>query len=227
MRIQRTGRKAARMFGLWFALACILASAAPAAQEKTPPTISFTLDFPGSQPEHYEISVSSDGGTVYDSSARVDPETGTADPFHLDFVISKYGRQRIFDLARQAHYFEGTVESKKHMALTGRKTLRYKDGERSTQATYNYSSLAPMQELTEFFQSVSTTLELGHRLQYFYRFQKLALDAETKRVEEADNDTHLKELSAIAPILEQIANDPTVVNVARARALRLCAAAKR
>ena len=110
---------------------------------------------------------------------------------------------------------------KKNLASTGAKTLTYKDAERNTTATYNYSPVAAVQQLTELFQNLSTTLEFGRRLQYFHRYQKLALDEELKRLEESANQDNLTEMPALVPILQLIANDQSVINPVRARALRI------
>jgi hypothetical protein len=105
--------------------------------------------------------------------------------------------------------------------------LAYKDGEHKTQASYNYSQIAAVQELTTLFQNVSLTLEFGRRLQYDHRYQKLALDAELKRMEEMAKSNNLDELQAVTPILSQIVADTSVINVVRARAQRLLGMAGR
>jgi hypothetical protein len=192
----------------------------PARAQETA-VVTFTLDFPGSEPSHYAISVSSDGHSTYDSDGKLSPDS-EGDPFHLDFSMSAPTRQRVFELAERAHYFEGEIDSrKKNLASTGRKTLTYKDSRRSASATYNYSPVAAVQQITQLFQSLSLTLEFGRRLQYFHRYQKLALDEELKRMEEAANGHGLEEVSAVVPILQAIASDITVINPVRARALRM------
>ena len=183
--------------------------------------VTFTLDFPGSEPSHYAISVSSDGRSTYDSDGKLSPES-EGDPFHLDFSMSAETRQKIFELAERAHYFQGEINSKKkNLASTGSKTLTYKDSGRNTSATYNYSPVAAVQQITQLFQSLSLTLEFGRRLQYFHRYQKLALDEELKRMEEAANGHGLEEVSAVVPILQAIALDSSVINPVRARAQRM------
>jgi hypothetical protein len=183
--------------------------------------VTFTLDFPGSEPSHYAISVASDGRSTYDSDGKLSPDS-EGDPFHLDFSMSPETRQRVFELAERAHHFEGEVDSrKKNLASTGRKTLTYKDSGRSTTASYNYSPVAAVQQVTQLFQSLSMTLEFGRRLQYFHRYQKLALDEELKRMEEAAAGRGLEEVAAVAPILQAIALDSTVINPVRARAQRM------
>ena len=186
-----------------------------------PASVSFVLDFPASEPSHYVISVNSDGHGSYDSTGKISPEA-EGDPFHLEFTVSSETRTKIFDLARRAHYFEGEIDSKKkNLASTGAKTLIYKDSQRSTRAEYNFSMQAPVQQLTGIFQNLSSTLEFGRRLEYFHRYQKLALDDELKRVEDAERGDGLGELSMIAPILQRIAEDTTVINPVRVRAQRL------
>jgi hypothetical protein len=184
--------------------------------------ITFSLDFPNSEPEHYTISVDGSGRSSYESDAKLTDQSEEKDIFHLDFALSAGSRDRVFDLAKRARYFQGDLETKiPNLAFTGKKTLSYKDGQKSTQATYNYSAEPAVQELTTFFQRLSVTLEFGRQLQYYYRYQKLALDDELKQIEEMSQDNQLSELAAIAPILQQISNDASVMRVARARSLRL------
>src|ERR1700693_4834800 len=93
--------------------------------------VSFTLDFPGSEPSHYVIAVSSDGHSSYESDGKLSPDS-EADPFHLDFSVSTGTRNAIFDLAKRAHYFQEQIDSnKRKLASTGVKTLTYKDAEQS------------------------------------------------------------------------------------------------
>ena len=212
------GSRAHQILGLLLFLVAGLQLAAPAQETAV---VTFTLDFPGSEPSHYAISVSSDGRSTYDSDGKLSPDS-EGDPFHLDFSMSAETRRRIFELAERAHYFEGEIDSrKKNLASTGRKTLTYKDSGRSATATYNYSPVAAVQQETQLFQGLSLTLEFGRRLQYFHRYQKLALDEELKRMEEAATGQGLEELAAVAPILHAIAVDSTVINPVRARAQRM------
>jgi hypothetical protein len=187
-------------------------------------TVSFTLDFPQSIPDHYALKVSSDGHAEYNSTGKLAADSEPPDPFHLEFAISPATREKIFDLAAKAKYFEGKVDSgKRNIASTGNKVLAYHDGQRNTQAEYNYSPIPAVQELTSTFQNISTTLEFGRRLDYFHHYQKLALEAELKTMEDMVRSKSLEELQAVSPILEQIATDQSVINISRTRAQRLLA----
>lgn len=192
------------------------------ASAQTPPTITFALDFPGSSPEHYSFQIPSQGKASYESRGPLDPESQVRDDFRLDFDLTDATRTRIFDLARKLHNFSEDLDShRKNLASTGNKILTYSDGTKQTSATYNYSSQAPAQELTRLFQDMASTLEFARRLDYFHRYQKLALDAELKRMEQMAKGNGLAELQAAEAILRQIADDPSVINVVRARARSL------
>src|SRR5208282_6759079 len=162
------------------------------------------------------------GAARYQSSGRLSADSDDTDSFELDFALAAETRQKIFDLAAKAGYFKKDVDSRhKGLAFTGKKTLTYKDAQRSGESTYNYSPNPAVQELTDLMQSLSATLEFGHRLKYDHHYQKLALDEELKRMEEMVRSNQLVEVAAIQPILDQIIADQSVMNVTRARAQRL------
>ena len=193
----------------WLLFFAVLVSFGLAAPAQKAATITFTLDFPGSIPDHYSITVDSSGHASYISGGKRNADSDS-DDFHYDFTISDWNRARIFDLASRARYFAGDINYAKRVASTGTKTLSYKDDERSTHTTYNYTTNQPVQHLTTIFQNISTTLEF-------------ALDEELKRMEEAAQQSSLEEIQAVAPILKQILADSSVINVTRARAEHLLA----
>jgi hypothetical protein len=184
--------------------------------------VSFSCDFRGSDPSHYGISVSSDGHASYISDGKLTPDSDSGDPFTIDFTMPQPTLSNIFDLAKKANYFEGEIDSKKkNIASTGQKSLMYKDAQRNTSANYNYSAIPAVQELTTIFQNLSVTLEFGRRLEYEHHYQKLAIDEELKKMDELATRNDLGDVAVIAPILKKIADDPSVVNGARARAQRM------
>lgn len=183
-----------------------------------PPVITFTLNFPASNPPHYAITVNSNGRATYECTVKID-DTPDPETYHSEFQITPANRDRIFQLAKQAKFFSGKVDSgKDKIAFTGDKTLSYQDGQHSSSARYNYSSVDPVRQLTALFQNLQSTLDYGRRLAYYHRYQKLALDEELKRMETQARDNELGEIQAIAPILQELIDDTSVMNVVRARA---------
>ena len=187
-----------------------------------PATIKFSLDFPGSDPERYSISVQSDGRAKYECSGKISSDSDDTETYQTDFTFSEATRARVFALAAEAHYFSGKIDSgNRKLAFTGTKKLTYTDGQRNSSATYNFSPQQPIQQLTVLFQAVAATMEFGRRLTYDHRYQKLALDDELKRMEAEAHSGELAELDAARPILQEIFDDSSVINVVRARAQRL------
>jgi hypothetical protein len=203
-------------------IACPALFWTPPSRAAEPATVTFSLDFPKSDPEHYSIAVQSDGHAHYECSARISNDSDEHEAYQTEFTFSDAIRARIFDLAAQAHYFSGKIDSgNRKLAFTGAKKLVYKDGQRESAGAYNFSVQPAVQQLTALFQSVSATLEFGHRLAYYHRYQKLALDDELKRMEDQVRRADLIEVQAVKPILQEIYDDGSVMNVVRARAQRI------
>ena len=185
-------------------------------------TVTFSLDFPGSDPEHYSISVQSGGHATYECSGKISEESEDRETYQTEFDLADATRARIFGLAAQAHYFSGKVDSGSHkLAFTGAKKLSYHDSQRNFTADYNFSPQPAVQELTTLFQSIEATLDFGRRLTHYHLYQKLALDDELKNMETLARAGELSELQAVKPVLQSIYEDSSVMNMARARAERL------
>jgi len=194
-----------------------------AAHRGTAPTatITFTLDFPQSSPDHYSLAVDADGHARYECPGKVEKDA-EVETYVAEFEVSAGNRERIFQWAKQAQYFAGKIDSGNgKLAFTGAKLLSYQDGQRSNTARYNYSNLEPVRQLTALFQGMAGTLEYGRRLAYYHRYQKLALDDELKRMETQAKNNELSEIDGVAQVLREIVDDASVINVVRARAQRL------
>jgi len=190
----------------------------PTSTSASNPTITFTLDFPESDPAHYSLAVDSSGHALYECTAKMQQDS-EEQTYKAEFNLSTANRDRIFDWAKQAKYFSGKIDSgNRKLAFTGDKTLSYQDSQRSFTARYNYSSLEPVRDLTTLFQNIAGTQDYGRRLAYYHRYQKLALDEELKHMESQTRNNELSEIQGVAPVLEEIIGDTTVINVVRGRA---------
>jgi hypothetical protein len=216
------------------AVVCSLGAAAQVVHELTPvlqPTgayVAFKFDWNQARPwVQYTISVDDAGKTHFEGVGNA-ADSGENDSFSQDFTMSDANRQKIFELARKADYFQGNFEAKqKNIARTGEKTLEYHgkaDGggqATSHRITYNYSSNTDIQELTRLFQSIALTVDFGRKLAFQYRFDKLGMDDRLKSLQDMQASHFVEELQAIEPILEKIAADPSVMNIARVTAKQL------
>jgi hypothetical protein len=201
--------------------ALLLAQQTDGTREASTAVVTFSLDFPQSNPQHYSMAVDAAGRARYECAGKV-AENSEEQPYEVEFEMSAGNRERVFGLAKQAQYFAGKIDSgNRKVAFTGTKILSYQDGARSTTATYNYSTLPAVQQLTALFESMASTLEYGRRLTYYHRYQKLALDEELKRMEDQAKSEQLTEIQGVAPVLQEIVADTSVINVVRARAKEL------
>ena len=222
MNMLRSLTRIGALMSAFLALAALLALPSLRVHAADAATVTFSLDFPNSDPAHYSITLASDGHAHYECSARISRESDDRENYETDFEFADATRARVFALAARAQYFSGKVDSgNKKLAFTGAKKLTYTDATRNSNAAYNYSFLPPVLELTTLFQTTAATLEFGRHLAYFHRYQKLALDDELKRMEDEATRGNLSELQSVKPILQEIYDDPSVLNVVRARAQRI------
>jgi len=193
------------------------------------PTVIFDLNFPGAMPSHYTVAVNSTGDAAYQSNGdETNPATdqSNSDPNVVRFTMSEAARTRILQLAQKANYFSGNFEyTRNRVANTGAKTLVFADPTRHNTATYNYTQNASIQELTQFFQSVSSTLEYGRKLEHDLRYDKLDLPKQLQQMVNDAQSKQLGELQAIVPVLQKISGDPSVMRIARVNSDRLLAIA--
>jgi hypothetical protein len=213
---------------------CALAASAQTAHQPVAvprPTgayIAFKFDWDQGRPWiRYTISVDDAGNTHFEGAGNP-IESGDDDAFAQDFTMSDANRQKIFDLAKKADYFQGNLESKqKNIAQTGQKTLVYQgrtgSGDRviKSLAVYNFSPNSDVQELTRIFQAIATTLDFGRKLTFQYRFDKLGIDATLKSIQDMQASHYVEELPAIEPVLQKIASDPNMMHINRVTAKQL------
>ena len=213
------------------ALVAILFSAAAFAQQVTTPAPSATPNQPsvwfnfqwneGLPWQSYSIQVQADGKTHFNGTPNPSPD-GDTDPVQEDFTMSEANRQKIFDAARKLNYFQRDCDSHlKHIAQTGAKTLIYKSAQIQGSCAYNYSQNPDVQQLTQLFLGLATTLDYGHKLAWQYRFDKLGIDQRLRELESLQADHQVEELNAIEPILRKIANDPSLMHISRQSAQHL------
>jgi hypothetical protein len=227
-----------------FLLAALAAIAAQVpTQNPVVPTVTYDLVWESATPQEFIVTVTSDGPATYlsrgvsrpvqASEYREDkrwteekpaaPATDEKDPdFHVEFTMSPATAQRIFKDAEQANYFNGSFDYTRHqVANSGRKTLTYADSSRHFQTVFNYSENKAVEDLAHLFQAISNTIEFGRKLEFKHKYDKLGLEADLKAMEDAMEYHNLAELQIIAPALQGIADDASVMNIARARAKRL------
>jgi hypothetical protein len=189
------------------------------------PSITFVRVWNDFTPQSVTMTISANGATKYSSSNPA--KTGDdVDEYKTEFTMSPARRDKLFRYAKEANFFDGDFTFKKHVvASTGKKTLTYSDPARRFSTSYDYSDNKVIQEITNIFAGISNTIEHGRKLAFLRRFDKLGLEDELKAMENAAEGHNLAELQIIAPTLDSIASDRTILNIARQRAQKLLAKA--
>lgn len=191
------------------------------------PIVQFMSDWRAQNPPLYSIAIDSDGRATYHCDPAADPNGGSApEPYFVEWTASDAIRQKVFDDARKLNFFQNAhFESKAKVAQTGLKTLTYKDGPREYSASYNYSDNPAVRELTELFQSIETTAEMGRKLAHDLRFDRLGVEADLKALQQQQHGGQAIEFGSVLPILQQIANNPDIMRISQQRAAQILRAA--
>ena len=73
-------------------------------------------------------------------------------------------------------------------------------------------------DLTDLFYGIAYTMDVGRKLDFEHRFDRLGLDAEMISLEQAVKEKHALELGNIAPTLQKLASDPEMMQRVQTRA---------
>jgi hypothetical protein len=214
-----------RLYFAFIALVLVLpASAQPqAAPAAAQPSVTFNFEWSQGIPwQKYSITVQADGNTHFQGTPAPDAAGGDTDLFQQDFTMSEANRTKVFDLAKKLNYFQGNFESPlKRIARTGSKALEYKSATANGSTTYNWLQNADVQELTNLFTAIASTLDYGRKLTFQYRFDKLGMNARLRELADLQANHYAAELNAIAPILRKIADDPNTMHISSQTAQQL------
>lgn len=206
------------LFGLFLGFQAVATPLTPPAA----PAVSFTFDRPQVQTTHYEIILGEDGKGIY----RAKTLQGVA--VESAITVSPAATKRIFE---EAHATDGfrKVQCETHlknMAQTGKKVLTWNGGQDSGSCTYNYSDDKEIAGITAIFQGIAATMEMGQRLAYLHRYDRLGLDAEITGLGNSVKSGWAGELQNIEPILKKIVNDVSLMERVRSKAEALMASGK-
>jgi hypothetical protein len=179
-------------------------------------TITYRRVFRGSTPEFIEIKLSEDGTASFDirqSSEDADPR-----PFQVSAPV----QAKIFALAGELHNFEGVdLDVHRRVADLGQKTLRYEKGGQVHEAQFNYTINHSATQLQTIFEGLAQQLEDMDLLQQRLKYDHLGVNDALVQFEMHLNQRILPEPERLLPVLDNIAADSRLVDVARERARAL------
>jgi len=178
--------------------------------------ISYRRVFKSSYPEFIEIRVSENGSCTYDIrqlDEDPDPKLGE---------VSAPLRAKIFELAAQLGNFQGVeLDVRRRIANLGQKTFRYEGNGQVHEVSFNYTLDSHANQLMQIFEGLARQQEHLVKLQRRMKYDRLGVNDALMYLESDLNRRNLPEPQRLLPTLEQIANDPRVVEIARQRARTL------
>lgn len=190
------------------------------------PRIAFTFEHPQLQPSRYTITVNETGVGRFTSQPGPSVAGDDVMPAPMDrpVLLDDTLRAELFRYARAHDFFATRCASPKTgMAFTGNKTLAYSGPDGNGSCTFVWAADPALQQMTDRLGAVAFTLEEGRRLDVEIRHDRLGLDAELASLQDAFRDHRATDLPNIADQLQAIADDQSVMDRARKRALALLA----
>jgi len=179
-------------------------------------TITYRRVFKGSNPEFIEIKIGENDSASYDIRQLSD------DPDAQPFEVGGAVRAKIFELAGELHNFEGAdLDIHRRIADLGEKTFRYEKNGQVHETHYNYTLNRSASQLALVFEGLVQQQHDLMNLQQKLRYDRLGVNDALHQFENDLAQHTLPEPERLLPVLDRIAADSRLVEVARqlARAL--------
>ena len=212
------------MKALWLALALCGLALPVCGQVGGATAPEFLIDFshPGLSPSHWTLTLRPDGSGHFRSergSVRGQGSQGIDAPdVDRDIQVSAEFAERVFETARRHKLSSSDCDSHLKVAFQGWKKLRLSGPDGEWDCEFNYSKDKEIQALADSLMAVAGTIVEGARMEVLLQHDRLGLDRETEYLVAAAGDGRVQQIGAIRGILEQLADDPAVMERVRKRA---------
>ena len=205
----RVGRSFLTQCGLFL---CGLAAVLSA---QSGPRVLYTKSFPGSMPAYVAITVERGGAATYTETKDDDPE--------------KLGLERdvaaaIFELAAKLDHFKRPLESGLKVANMGAKTYRWEDGAEASQSTFNFSQDESARLLQDWFDRITESERAFLELDRAVKHDRLGVNQGVLQIQTLWDQKRLVGTGQLLPLLDRVAANPALINMARERAAAIAAA---
>jgi hypothetical protein len=186
-----------------------------------PASVVFSLDRPAAR-MMYRFTLLEDGSGEYEATYPATPPATPSETVKTPLRLHAGTAKKIFEQARATVPLHGNCETKaRNIAQTGVKTLTFSGGEGSATCTWNYSEKSNVSALQDEFGAMALTLDEARKLQMEQRFDRLGLDREMGYLLEQAKAGQAQGLENIAPVLQAIVADESLLERVRVRAKTL------
>jgi len=189
---------------------------APAVASPETATITYRRVFKGSVPEFIEIKVPQTGKATFDIRQLDDDTAPEA------FEVGQPVRDKIFSLALELKNFDGQdFDVHRRIANLGEKTLRYERGAEVHETHFNYTLNSAAAQLQQIFEGLARQEGDLVNLRRAMKYDRLGVNDALRQFEGDLDRRILPEPERLLSVLDQIAADSRVIDIARERARSL------
>ena len=179
--------------------------------------LTFRRVFKSSTPEFIEITVRDDADTATYEIRQLDDDPGAS-----SFEVSSALRSKMFELASQLNRFQGQdLDVHRKIAYLGEKTFRWEQGSETHETRFNYTLNSAANQLLQIFEGLARQQELLTLLERRMKYDRLGINDALLQFETDLNRNLLPEPRRALGVLDQIAGDSHLVEIARQRARAL------
>jgi hypothetical protein len=179
--------------------------------------ITFRRVFKSSTPELIEIVVRENSDNASYEIRQLDDDAGST-----PFTVGAPLRAKIFALAKELNHFQAQdLDVHRKIASLGEKTFRWQQGATAYETKFNYTLNAAATRLLQIFEGLARQQENFELLTRRMKYDRLGIN---DALLECDGDYTrglLPEPQTLLPLLDQIAGDTHLVDIARQRARNL------
>ncbi|HTB93197.1 MAG TPA: hypothetical protein VK728_10230 [Candidatus Sulfotelmatobacter sp.] len=191
---------------------CLALAAGPAGNWFT-----YRRIFKSSVPEFIEIRIQENSAAATYEIRQLDEDAGAT-----SFEIGPALRSKIFQLSAELHHFKGLdLDVHRKIANLGEKTFRWESGAESSEVKFNYTLNSAAAQLLQICEGLARQQELIELLQRRIKYDRLGVNDALLQFENDFSKGALPEPERALPLLDQIANDPRFVEIARQRSRAL------
>jgi hypothetical protein len=212
----KMNKNAIRITGGILCLVCLVTLGPARLRAADSATVTFRRVFQGSSPEFIEIKVSDAGTATYD--IRQISEDSAPQSFEVGPAV----RAKIFQLSMELHNFEGAdLDVHRRIAYLGEKTFRYEKGSEVHETHFNYTIDHTATQLLMVFDGLAQQEQDLLNLEQKLKYDRLGVNDALRQFEDDLGRRTLPEPERLLGVLDRVAADARVVDVARQRARAL------
>jgi hypothetical protein len=179
--------------------------------------ITFRRLFKLSTPELIEIVVRENSDAATYEIRQLDDDPGS-----LPFTVSAALRAKMFALAGQLNHFEAQdLDVHRRIASLGEKTFRWQRGPEIHETKFNYTLNLAATQLLQIFEGLARQQEHFDILSRRIKYDRLGMNDALIECDADYTRGLLPEPQTLLPLMDQIAGDAHLVDIARQRARNL------